>query len=99
MSRARHANDDALAPAFVAALQRGTHHVHIANALEAELHAAVGEFDDDVLNRLVMVFGVDAIGCAHQLGQTKLARVGVNADDASGLGLPRPLDHGQTNAA
>ena len=44
----RHADDDALAPALVAALQRLAHHRGVADALEAVVGAAVGQLDDGV---------------------------------------------------
>src|SRR5688500_7707486 len=40
------ADDHRLAPALVAALQRRTHHVDVADAFEAEVDAAIGELDD-----------------------------------------------------
>ncbi|MOA00527.1 hypothetical protein D3C78_1198970 [compost metagenome] len=83
----------------MAALQRRAHHVHVADALEREVHAAIGQFDDDVLDGLVVVLGVDAVGGAHGAGQHELVRVGVHGDDAAGLGLHRALDHRQADAA
>ncbi|MCY1520836.1 hypothetical protein D9M68_556280 [compost metagenome] len=83
----------------MAAFQRGAHDVHIADAFEREVHAAVGHFDDDVLDRLVVVLGVDAVGGAHGAGQHELVGVGVHGDDAAGLGLHGALDHGQADAA
>ena len=40
------ADDDAFAPALVAALQRLAHHVRIARAVEAVVGTAVGELDE-----------------------------------------------------
>src|SRR5690606_8988602 len=48
-------DNDAFAPALVAALQRGAHDVHIADAFKTEIDAAVGHGDDDFLDRFVVV--------------------------------------------
>ena len=99
LARTGHPDDDAFAPAFVAALQRGTHDLHIAYALKAEFNTAVGHLDNDLLNRLVKFAGVDAIRRAHDAGQIKLAGVGVYADDAPCTSYARALNHRQTDAA
>ena len=52
------ADDDALAPALVAAFQRRAHHVDVADAFEREVHAAVGQLDDHVLDGTVVVLGL-----------------------------------------
>src|SRR4029077_3300869 len=43
-------DDDAFAPAAVAAFQGLAHHVHIANAFKREISAAAGEVDDRLHN-------------------------------------------------
>src|SRR6478609_4056874 len=80
-----HADDDAFAPALVAALQRRTHHVDVTDALEAEVDAAVGEVNNHLLHRLVVVVRVDEIGRAHFSGQLEFLRVGIHGQNASGL--------------
>jgi hypothetical protein len=77
------ANDDALTPAFVACLERLSHRVDVADALERVIETAVrhaGEHVGEVLAG--MVLGVDAFGAAHLLGKLKLLRIRVDADDA-----------------
>ena len=83
----------------MAALQRRAHHVDIADALEAEIHPAVGQFDNHILNRLIVVVRVDKVGCAHLFCQGELIRVGIDRQNPSGLRLHRALDHRETNAA
>src|SRR3546814_7561787 len=46
LTRAGHADDHALAPTSVRALQRRAHHVDVADALEAVVHAPAGHFPD-----------------------------------------------------
>jgi hypothetical protein len=52
------ADDDGFAPALVAALERRAHHLDVADALEGVIDAAVGEVDDDLLDRPVVVEGL-----------------------------------------
>src|SRR5262249_19120044 len=56
LARGRDGDNHARAPALVAALERGAHHVHVAAAaLEAVVDAAVRHLDDGLLDRLVGV--------------------------------------------
>src|SRR3546814_20643568 len=41
----RHADDDALAPAAMAAFERGAHHLGVAGRVETVVGATVGQFD------------------------------------------------------
>src|SRR6185312_10932320 len=92
LPRAGHADDDRLAPALVAALQRRTHHVDVADALERIVHATTGELDDHLLDRRIrIVADVDAIGGAQRLGHREFLRVTVDRDDAPGLRHHRAL--------
>ena len=92
-------DDHRLAPALVAAFQRGAHQLHVADALEGVVDAAIGQFDDDVLDRLVVVLRIDEVGGAQFPGDIELARVDVDRDDARGLGHLRPDDRCQADAA
>src|SRR5471032_2317449 len=92
-------NDHRLAPTLVAALQGRAHQLHIADALEGKVHAAVGQVDDHVLDGAVVVFRVDAVGGAQLPGDFKLGRVDVDGNDATGLGFHRADDGRQANAA
>src|SRR5476651_275362 len=94
-----HADNDGFAPAFMAALQRGTHHVNVADALEGEVHAAVGHFDDHVLNRLIEIFRVDQIGGTEFTCQIEFAGVQINPDDAACTGHHGANNRRQANTA
>ena len=94
-----HADDDRLAPAAVGAFQCRAHHVHIADAFKAVIHAPARHLDDHLLDGLVEVLGVHAVGGAEGPGQVELAGVGVDGDDAAGLGQLGTLDNGQADAA
>ena len=65
---------DLIFPTLVAALQCRAHHVHIANAFKTEVDTAIGHLHDDILNRLVEVLGVDAIGRPHRLWPDRICR-------------------------
>ena len=71
-----------------------------ADALEGEVDAAVGQLDDDLLDGLVrMVLGVDELVDTKRLGQFKLVRVDVDADDARRARLLGAHGHGQADGA
>src|SRR5690606_36473681 len=91
LARAGHADDHALAPAAMRALERRAHHLDVADALEAVVHAPAGHLDDHLLDGPVMVPGVDAVGGAHFGRQPELVGIGVDGDDAPGPGLLRAL--------
>jgi hypothetical protein len=67
------------------------HHLDVADALEGEVDAAVGHLDDHLLDGLVVVVRVDAVGGAQLAGQLELALVDVDGDDAAGLGQRAPM--------
>src|SRR5690606_11139174 len=92
------ADNDAFAPALVAALEGGAHHVHIADALKTEIDAAVGHRNDHFLDRFVVVLRVDEIGGAHVFRQRELVRVGVDGNDAPGFRLQCALHDREANA-
>lgn len=99
LARAGHANHHRLAPAPVRAFQRGAHHLGVANALKAVVNAPRRHLDNDLLDRLVKVFRVDAIGGTKSARQIEFSGVGVDGDDATGLGQLGTLNHRQANAA
>src|SRR6478736_4169682 len=99
LSRAGNTDDRRFAPALVAALERGAHDVDIAYALERKIHAAVGQVDDDLLDRLVVFLRIDEVGGAHGLGHFPLRRIQVDGDDARGLCHDGALDDRQSDAA
>src|SRR3546814_11170743 len=63
------------------------------------VHAPAGHLHDDLLDRLVMVLRIDAVGRAHRARLVELGRVGIDGDDAPGLRLPRALAHRQAQRA
>lgn len=95
----RHTNDHGLAPALMAALKRGAHHVYVADALEAEIYAAVGELYDHLLDGFGVIFGIDAVGGAQLRGEFEFVWVDVHADDARGAGFFGAHDDGEPDAA
>src|SRR5690606_23443024 len=97
LAGAGHADDHALAPAAVRALERRAHHLDVADALEAVVHAPAGHLHDHLLDGALMVLRVDAVGGAHLGRQPELVWVGVDGDDAPGPGLLRALDHGKAD--
>src|SRR5579863_3762945 len=99
LARARNTDDNRFTPSLVTTLQRRAHHVDIADALEREVDAAVGHVDYDLLNGLVVVFGIHVVGRAQRLGHGPLARVEIDGDDARGLGHHRALHDRQADAA
>src|SRR5690606_13301982 len=95
----RDADDRRLAPALVAALERGAHQLHVADRLEGIVDAAVRHVDDHLLDRLVVVFRVHEVRRAELAGELLLVRVDVDRDDAARLSHRRALDHAQADAA
>ncbi len=93
------ADDHRLAPALVAALKRGAHQLHVADAFEGKVDASIGHVDDDFLDRTVKVFRIDAVGGAQLLGDFKFGRVDIDGNDPAGLGFDRTDDRRQTDPA
>ena len=75
----------------MATFQCGPHDIDVADAFEGIVHATVSQFNDHFLNRLVIVFGIDAVGCAKLSCQVELAVVDIDDDN------PTRLGHGRTN--
>jgi len=59
--------------------------------MHSKVHATVSQFNDHFLNRLVIVFGIDTVGCTKLSCQVKLTVVDVDDDNLTRLG------HGRTN--
>mmetsp|Transcript_908 Transcript_908/g.2866 ORF Transcript_908/g.2866 Transcript_908/m.2866 type:complete len:492 (-) Transcript_908:40-1515(-) len=95
----RDADDAALAPALVAALEGGAHGDDVADALEAVVHAAVGESDDHVLHGSVVRLRVERLGGAELERARELVLVDVDGDDARRAGLLAPHDGGEAHGA
>ena len=99
LARTGNADNHALTPAFVTTLKRRTHHVDVADTFEAEVHAAIGELNDHILNRLIIIIRVNKIGRAHLFGEGEFFRVGINRQNAPGFRLYCALNDRQTNPA
>src|SRR6185437_14517194 len=99
LTRSRDADDDALAPAAVAALERLAHHLHVADALEAVIGIAAGQLDQ-MRHQVPLDLGrVDEVRHAKLLGELLAARVQIHADDLTSADQLGPLDDIQTDAA
>jgi hypothetical protein len=95
----RNADDDALAPALVARLERGAHNVDVACAVKRVVAAAVCHLDQLVLDALgAELGGVDKVCGTELLGPGFLGVVDVHHNDLAGLVLRRALDDGQPDA-
>src|SRR5690606_2909120 len=93
------ADNDAFAPALVAALECGAPHVHIADALHTGVDAAVGHGDEDSLERVVVFLRVAETGGAPLFRQRELGRAGVDRDGAPRLPLHGALHDREADAA
>src|ERR1019366_1900249 len=94
----RDADDDRLAPALVAALERLAHRRRVADALETVVGAAVGELDDGV-DDVSGFLRIDEVRHAEFARHRFAARVDVDADDPVGADHPRALDDIEADAA
>ena len=83
----------------MATLQRRTHHVNVADTLKAKVHATVGELNNHVLHRLIVIVRVDEIGRAHFTSQFEFLRIGINSQNTPGFCLHCALNHRQANTA
>jgi hypothetical protein len=100
LASGRDTNNDGLAPALVASLERGAHDVDVARAVEGVVASAVGHLDELLLDALgAELSGVNEVGCAELLSPLLLCVVDVYNDDLAGLVLGCSLDDGQTDAA
>src|SRR5205814_231034 len=99
LPRASDADDDADAPSFVTALERLPHHLHVADALEAVIGAALGEVDE-VRNQVAAdVARIHEVRHAESFGERAPTRVQVDADDLLGAHEPRALHDVEADAA
>src|SRR5450830_30955 len=98
LARRRHADDDGLAPALVAALERLAHGGGVAYAFKRIIGAAVRQLHDGV-DHIIHFVGVDKMRHAELARDGLARRVDVDADNlvrADHLGC---LDHVQADAA
>src|SRR5690625_3522902 len=56
-----HADDHRLTPATESTLQRCPHHLDVADAFKGVIHSPASHLDDHFLDRLIVIFGVDAV--------------------------------------
>ena len=94
-----HADNRGFSPTLVAAFERRTHQIDVAYGFERVVHSAAGEFDHDVLNRGVVVTGVDEIRGSQCRGHLRLVRVDVDGENTAGVGHYSALNHAQTDTA
>src|SRR5690606_3397128 len=99
LARAGNADDHRYAPALVAALERLAHDIHIADALEAVVGAALGQIHQIGHEVAFDLLRIDEVGHAEALGELALARVEVHAHDHVRAHQARALDHVEPNAA
>ena len=93
-------DDDARAPAAVAAFERGAHHLGVARRVERVIGAAVGDLEHFVDDRLaVFVPAVDEVGHAELAAPFLARRVDVDSDDLVSADQLRALDHVEAYAA
>src|SRR5262245_27930975 len=94
----RNANDNGLAPAAMACLQRLAHYRDIARAIEgvvgaADLVCAALCHVDEVRDQIAAdIFRIDEMGHPEALAPLLLGVVDVDADDHVGAGKPQSLD-------
>src|SRR5262245_28870632 len=97
LTRAGDADDDALAPTLVAALERLAHHLHVADAFEREIHPAAGEVDDR-FDDICDLAWIDEVGHAELLGERSFRRVEIYPDDFVRADEPRALNDVEPDA-
>src|SRR5690606_11165941 len=90
-------NDEALAPAFVRALEGLTHDFDVTDTFEAVVHAA--SHLDDGVHHVLNVFRVNEVGHAELTAEGFAFRVQVHTDDAAGTSQFCTLDYVQTDTA
>src|SRR5260221_7244534 len=93
-------DDDAGAPAALAAFERGAHHLDVPGRIESVVGAAVGDLEYLVDDRLaVLAAAVDEVGHSELAAPIFTGGVDVDADDDDSADQPRALDDVETNSA
>src|SRR4051812_24711143 len=92
------ADDDALAPALVAALERLAHRLRVADAFEAVVGAAVGQLHD-LVDDVRGFLRIDEVRHPELARHDLARRVHVDADDLVGADQLGALDHVEADAA
>src|SRR4029434_5428796 len=94
------ANDDAGAPAAVAAFERGAHHLGIAGRIERIVRAAVGQLEDlgdDLIARHAL--RIQKVGHAELLAPFLASGIDIDANDPVRADHPGALDDVEADAA
>src|SRR4029077_19831955 len=99
LPRGGDADDDADPPAAVTAFQCLPHRLHIADALEAVIGAALGQIDEVGHQVALYLLRVDEMGHAEFLGELPAPWVEVDPDDYVGPGHPAALHDVEPDAA
>src|SRR5438874_277155 len=92
-------DDDADAPAAMAAFQGLPHRLHIADALKAVIGAALGQIDEIRHEIALDLLRVDEMRHAELLGEGAAARVQIDPDDHVGPGHTAALQDVEPDAA
>jgi hypothetical protein len=101
LSRRRHANNDALAPALMARLERGAHDADVAGAVERVVAPTVRHLNQHVDHALALgqLGRVDKVGRAKFPRPRLLGRVDVHHNDPTRSLGDAALHHAQADAA
>src|SRR5690606_12996563 len=96
---ARNADSDAFAPAAVAAFERLSHRIYIADAFDAVVGAAARQFDEMTDNIALDFLRVHEMRHPELTGKLLARRIDVDADDHVGTGDARALYDIEADAA
>src|SRR5262249_5361565 len=88
----RDADDDAHPPALVAAFERLTHRLHVADALEAVIRASARELDEMGDKIALYLVWIDEIRHAELRGERASRRVEIDPDNLRRTHHPCALD-------
>src|SRR6185437_4732829 len=93
LTRSGDADDDALAPAAMAAFECLPHHIDVADALEREIRTAATEIADRLHHLVVAdLVRIDEMRHAEFLGDGAAAGIEIDADDLVGANHLRALN-------
>src|SRR6056297_2222205 len=93
------ADDDALAPALVGALERRAHDAHVPGRVESVVRTPLREVDEMGHQIALHLGGIHEIGHAEPLRHRHLVGVEVDADDLVRTGEAQALDDVEADAA
>mmetsp|Transcript_3536 Transcript_3536/g.8437 ORF Transcript_3536/g.8437 Transcript_3536/m.8437 type:complete len:365 (+) Transcript_3536:219-1313(+) len=98
MTRCSNTDDARYSPTTVAALQCGSHDIHISRAVETVVDTPIGHGSGNMfLNRDIKFFWINTIGGAQLFGNFELLGVDIDGDDFGGPGHFGALNDGKAN--